>query len=73
MTTNSRDMINIVEPASVESFFSTLIPLDATQTANRNNTRHKTCSTLVFMELIRLSLKIAQLAAIKEALGFWEI
>ena len=44
-----------------------------THTANRNNTRHAICSTFVFTELIRLSRKIAQLAAIKEAFGFCEI
>ena len=40
ITMNNRDMINIVEPANVDSFFNTLMPLDATHIANKNSTRH---------------------------------
>ena len=55
ITTNSMDMINMAEPASVASCFNRLTPLPARYIAIRKITRQISCSTVVFMSLARLS------------------
>ena len=55
MTTNSMDMINMAEPARVDSCLSMFTPLPARYMAKRKITRQTSCSTVVFMSLARLS------------------
>ncbi len=70
---NRIDITNIDVPAKVAIFFNGFNPFDAIYNAIKNTTKQDNCNRVVFILLIRLSWKIAQLAEIIKPDGFCEI